>query len=183
TFFRISIYTSKKIIFMKRSFSNVFLLMGIFCFIFCSYLLFERLVPRNLSFNGKLDSPAISAYSNKKPVEIIIPSLSIDLPIIPSKITNNTWETTMKGVSYLTSSPIPGNKGNSILYGHNFWNLLGKLPQSKPGQEIDIVYSDRSEKKFVIQYTSVVSPNQIDILKPTQDNRITIYTCTGFLDT
>lgn len=166
-----------------RNFLSYFLfLFGLFCFLLSGYAFLERSLPGNLSFSVK--QPIIKACinHNKIPVEIIIPSLALKLPIIPSSIKNGVWETTNEGVSYLLSSPIPGQAGNSILYGHNFTRLLGKLPQMKPGNEISIIYNDNSQEKFLTQFTSIVSPNQIDILKPSQDKRITVYTCTGFLD-
>ena len=106
----------------------------------------------------------------------------MDLEIIPSKITNNTWEATSQGVSHLSSSPIPGEKGNSILYGHNWTNLLGNLTKIKPGAEINIILKNREKKIFIVEYVSIVGPNDTQILADTDDTRITLYTCTGFLD-
>src|SRR5205809_236976 len=167
---------------MKRFFSFLFFLIGVLCYLVLGYAVVERNFPKNPDFIGKSVATNACMQQHKQPAAIKFSELAIKLPLIPSKITNGVWETTKDGVSYLTSSPVPGEKGNSILYGHNFPDLLGKLPASKPGQEIEITYTDKTKKTFVIEYTSVVSPKQIDILNPTTDNRITIYTCTGFLD-
>ena len=34
----------------------------------------------------------------------------------------------------------------------------------------------------MIEYTQVVTPDQTHILAPSDDRRVTLYTCTGFLD-
>ena len=167
---------------MKRVFSNLLFIIGIFSFLATGYLIGERTFPKNLSFQGDAGLVSACIDHNKIPIGIRIPSLSINLPIIPSVIRNGIWETTMNGASYLLTSPVPGQKGNSIIYGHNYSNLLGKLPAIKPGQEIDIYYNDMSMKRFRVEYTSVVDPSQTDVLKQTNDKRITIYTCTGLFD-
>ncbi len=169
---------------MKRIVSALLLLMGIGCFAMCWYLYWERTAPKNLSFVGPMQAQISKPTKNtKRPIELKISALNLDLPIIPSHLSQGTWETTTQGVSYLTSSPLPGDLGNSILYGHDFVSILGKLPQSHPGEDITITYSDKSQKTFVITYTSIVSPTQIDILHQSRDARITLYTCTGFFDT
>jgi LPXTG-site transpeptidase (sortase) family protein len=116
------------------------------------------------------------------PIRITISSLGINLPVYQSHIVNNVWQTTYYGASYLTSSPIPGNTGNSIIYAHDFRNLFGNLVNAKVGEKVVITYPDHTKKTFVIEYTSVVSPDESSILAPSKDKRITMYTCTGFLD-
>lgn len=100
----------------------------------------------------------------------------------PAQIENNKWEATTKGVSYLVTSPVPGNAGNSIIYGHNWGNLLGSLSKIKPGQKIEIVLDDNEKRTFIVEHTSIIGPDQTSVLEDTSDRRITLYTCTGFLD-
>lgn len=158
-----------------------FIVFGFLVLIFGGYLIVQRTSPRKLSF---AKPPVVKHIVSKTyPQEIIINSIHIDLPIYSAQIINNNWETTTEGVSYLTGSPIPGDKGNSILYGHNWESLLGRLPNLKPGQIIEIVFSDKSKKKFLVKYTTIVTPDNVSILAAATDKRITIYTCTGFMDT
>lgn len=165
---------------MRNLISRYLIFVGIFCIIVSSFLIWQRNTPTRLAFAIENTSPIKT--SSKVPTEIVMTDLGIQLSIIPSVVEKNKWGVTDKGVSYLTSSPVPGEKGNSVLYGHNYPNLLGKLPKIKPGQGIKIKYADNSEKTFIVEYTAVVTPNQTQILKETLDTRITIYTCTGFLD-
>ncbi len=167
----------------KLGFSKFFISLSLVCFLLTAFLYYQRNNPRSLAF----DINQSINYSGKKsktpqPTVIIIEDLNIKLPIIPAKIISNSWETTDIGVSYLTISPKPGEMGNSILYGHNWTNLLGKLTLVKPGQKIIIVYPKNDIKKFQVEYTTTTSPKDISVLSQTKDKRITIYTCTGFLD-
>lgn len=149
--------------------------------VFGVLLIAQRHNPKRIEFENF--STHSSSPKTLAPIEIVIPSLDIHLPIYPSKITNNKWEATEKGISYLSDSPIPGDLGNSILYGHNWENLLGNLPNIKPGEKIYVLLSNKYKKTFVVQYVSIVSPDQSEILNKSSDARITLYTCTGFLDT
>lgn len=169
---------------MRKLLSTLLIAFGIFCYSLTAYSIYERTNPQRISFAyeaEKGDKP-IQKHRNY-PIQVQIVDLEISLPIIPAEIENGKWDATTQGVSYLTSSPLPGEKGNSILYGHNWANLLGKLPEVKPGQIIEITYVDGSKKQFEIAYTVTVTPDQTHILAPSEDKRITLYTCTGFLDT
>ncbi|MBI2611522.1 sortase [Candidatus Gottesmanbacteria bacterium] len=167
---------------MKRFFSYTFITIGLLSLIFTSYLVWQRNSPRRLSFDINTYPSKNTLAVKRLPKRITIKKLGIDLPIYPATLAKGQWEASTEGVSYLSSSVIPGEVGNSILYGHNWTNLLGNLPNARPGQEIVIEFDDRSIKKFTIKYTTVVSPTDFQILDPSNDVRLTLYTCTGFFD-
>lgn len=116
------------------------------------------------------------------PLLLEYPDLSLSLPVIAGRFSTGTWPVTDKGVTYLEHTVVPGEKGNSVLYGHNWPSLLQKLPQAQKGQVFAIRMSDGSRRVFRVASTSVVSPDQLHILRPTDDRRVTLYTCTGLLD-
>jgi LPXTG-site transpeptidase (sortase) family protein len=160
--------------------SKFSILLGLILILFGANLIYQRYSPKNLEFNN---IPVTNKSLSKiLPVRITIQSVKIDNGVYPSKIVNKQWETTDKGVSYLASSPVPGVMGNSILYGHNWHSILGNLTKVKPGQKIKITYNSGETKTFVVKFTLVVDPNEEQVLDATKDQRITIYTCTGFLD-
>lgn len=168
---------------MKRILSNILIIFGIFCYALVIYSVYERVNPKRVSFAYEKQIESVSVKKESVfPVGLKIPSLKVDLPIIPSVIKNGQWEATTTGVSYLSSSPIPGDTGNSILYGHNWPNLLGPLIHARPKDLIEIIYSDNSRQVFEIEYTVIVSPEETHVLLPSKDKRITLYTCTGFMD-
>lgn len=163
--------------------ANFFLTTGLLGILFSGYLIYQRQNPQRLKFeNVKLQKPLNQNISDIMPVSIKIDSAKIALPIISSEIKNNKWEATTKGVSYLITSVRPGETGNSILYGHNWASLLGNLRKVKPGEKIAIIYSDGSVKEFLIEYSTEVKPDSEYILQNSSDSRITLYTCSGFLD-
>ena len=161
--------------------ARLFIFTGAVLLIFSAYLIFERYNPQKLDFkNFELSQ---TSTSETAPIRITIPSQNIDLGIYPAKIDGKKWEATTYGVSYLSSSPVPGARGNSILYGHNWASLLGALPNIKVGDKIKIELSNGAKYEFTVKFTSTVAPDQTHVLSQTDDSRITIYTCAGFLDT
>ncbi|KKR30448.1 hypothetical protein A2715_04540 [Candidatus Woesebacteria bacterium RIFCSPHIGHO2_01_FULL_39_32] len=168
---------------MRRALGNILVILGIISLGLSLFFYWQRVTPRRLSFNIDNLGESEVVGESSKPTALLISDLGISLPIFPAKIQNGKWEATSKGVSYLSTSSIPGELGNSVIYGHNWKSLLGNLTKAKPGQEIMIYYSNGTKKTFKITHTQVVTPNQTKILDRTDDRRITLYTCTGFLDT
>jgi len=166
---------------MKKILSWFFILQSFSLLTVGAYQVYLHEAPSRLAFNNYTYAKS-SVVKGEVPKRITISSLGIDLPIYQATIVNNYWPTTDLGASYLTSSPLPGNKGNSVIYAHNWQSLFGKLVNVKIGDTVVVSYPDNTKKTFVVQYTSVVSPDESTILAPSKDNRITLYTCTGFLD-
>jgi len=163
---------------IKKFIARFLIAFGISCFVVTIILINQSITPKQRATSAIYTTT--SPYS--QPVEIIIDDLHINLPIYPATIHEGAWQTTTEGASYLTSSPIPGEKGNSVLYAHNWRSLFGNLVYAKPGEKVQVVFNNNQRKTFTILYTSIVSANQIHITDPSQDTRITLYTCTGFLD-
>lgn len=164
-----------------KLFSYVFLLLTVILTLFGINLLWRHYNPFQLRFSS-LPQNTVTVQANRIPTMIQIPSLHLTIPIIPSKVTGHVWETTDKGVSYATSTPIPGEKGNSIIYGHNFTNILGNLPKIAPHATITVVFSDHTQETFVVDKAATVTPDNTEVLKSSDTPVLTIYTCTGFLD-
>ncbi len=157
--------------------------LGVSLIIFGSFLVYQRNNPNRVSFAYSEEVAVTSnIIKSNVPSRILIESVGINLPIVQSEISENKWEVTENGVSYLTSSVIPGEIGNSIMYGHNWTNLLGNLIKVKTGDNVEIYFEDGSKKIFKITLIQEVSPDDVSILKATTDKRITLYTCSGFLD-
>jgi LPXTG-site transpeptidase (sortase) family protein len=164
--------------------AQLLILIGFLCCLCSAYFFWMRTDPHRLAFNNYQPAKVSVTQEKSAPQRIIIKDLAIDLPIVPAKITNNSiWETTDNGASYLSSSPLPGEKGNSIIYAHNWASLFGGLTAAKPGQKIEVMYANGSRKKFLVESTATVSQNEASILAPTKDKRITLYTCAGWFDT
>jgi LPXTG-site transpeptidase (sortase) family protein len=168
---------------MRKLLANFFIFTGFILIVFSTYLFYERSNPNRLAFSNVKESTVINTnLKNSKPLRLTISELNIDAPIISAKYEAGKWETTTKGVSFLISSPNPGESGNSIFYGHNYKNILGNLTEARPGQIIKITKADGSEINYKIEYVQIVNADQQGILDQTDDYRLTLYTCTGFLD-
>lgn len=162
---------------MKRYFDTVILGLGFFFLGFGIFLLSERLSPRTVVFAAVQDSPKVIT-----PTRLTISTAEIDLPVFSASIIDKQWDISREGISYLSSTPLPGRQGNSVFYGHNWHNLLGNLKKVTPGDTIVVTNNNGDQFKYIIHFVSVVSSNETHIYQNTPDYRLTIYTCTGVLD-
>lgn len=121
-------------------------------------------------------------YILNKPVKIFIPKLSKELMVSDGHIENNRWTISATGVSYLTSSSLPGKTGNSVLYGHNLPEILGNLYLLAPDDKIYVILNSGKFVEYKVAETREVTPEQVEILDQSDDARLTLYTCSGFLD-
>lgn len=167
---------------MARLLSNLIIFLGLFIVLITSFFIVQRNNPKRLQFEN---TPELSGQNENKgilPERIEIAELGISLPVIPASHDGKNWETTQKGVSFLTSSSLPGESGNSIFYGHNWGSILGNLKQAKPGQKIKVSLTNDKFEIFTIKTIQEVSPKNTSILKQTENPKITIYTCSGLFD-
>ncbi len=119
---------------------------------------------------------------SKEPATLYIPKLSRTLAVSEGEVVNDRWSIAPSGVSYLKTSAAPGNVGNSVLYGHNRQNILGDLYLVKKGDNIYIVVKSGNIVKYEVTETKEVTPESVEILNSSADSRLTLYTCSGFLD-
>ena len=118
-----------------------------------------------------------------KPARIYIPKLEKTLEVSDGFIKDNRWTVSQTGVSYLINSGRLGEPGNVVLYGHNTKDVLGRLWMVQVGDIAEVTDSEGNTFKFEIFERKEVKPNTVEILESTEDSRLTIYTCSGFLDT
>lgn len=130
-----------------------------------------------------VSAPKVESPYQAQPVKLYIPKLQKPLIVSNGIVVNNRWQISETGVSYLTASAVPGKVGNSVIYGHNKTEILGNLPRVVSGDFVYVIMKSGDIVKYQVFETKEVSPNQVEILNQTADTRLTIYTCTGFLDT
>ena len=118
----------------------------------------------------------------EKPLKIYIPKLERVLYVSDGEVKDNRWVTSPTNVSYLTSSAVPGSVGNTVMYGHNTIGVLGGFWKVHEGDFIYVVMNDGQFYKYQVFERKEIDPSQVDILNQTVDSRLTIYTCSGFLD-
>ncbi len=75
------------------------------------------------------------------------------------------------------SSPI--GSGNSVLYGHDDiqGSVFGRLKDLTAGDEIDVTPVGSSAVVYHVTGRTIVEPSAVQILNPTNDVRLTLFTC------
>lgn len=78
---------------------------------------------------------------------------------------------------YAYSSPI--GSGNAVLYGHDDieGSIFSRLKDLHAGDEIDVTPATGSQVTYHVSDRSIVAPTAVQILKPTNDVRLTLFTC------
>lgn len=158
---------------------NLILISGIL--LICIFLVWRYHNARILSFNTSTVSHE-SVSNGVKPVYIKSYPLGIDIEIKGSGIVDGVWQIQPNSANYLVTSAGIGDKGNTIIYGHNKDNILGPLRWIKKGAEIEILASDGNKYYYEVIDTHEVDPDNLQYILPTDSEILTIYTCTGFLD-
>lgn len=117
-----------------------------------------------------------------KPKTVYIPAMAEILSVSDGYVEGDRWSTSQIGVSYYISSAIPG-QGNTVIYGHNIKGILGGLWRVQEGDYIYVVLTNGDFVKYQVFERKEIEPTQVRILDRTNDSRLTLYTCSGFLDT
>jgi LPXTG-site transpeptidase (sortase) family protein len=110
-----------------------------------------------------------------------IPKLHIkDAPIYDRGLDAQSNMLIAKGYSvthYAFSSPIGG--GNAVLYGHDDieGSIFASLKDLKAGDEVDVAPPGDSPVVYHVTSRTIVAPTAVEILNPTNDVRLTLFTC------
>lgn len=137
---------------------------------------------RSLAFPDSVLSQYRSQESARRlPVFIDIDSIG-RLPVDEGRKINGIWTIADDAANHVAKSALPGDQGNIIIYGHNTKRVFGKLLEKKPGDYITITTADGKAHQYRIFQALSVPPSRTDLLAPTTSETLTVYTCTGFLD-
>lgn len=115
------------------------------------------------------------------PVRILLPNENIDINVTPSKIINGFWELSENTASYGEGSGVPGQNGNTIIFAHAREGLFYNLKDVKINDTVYVFTKDKWYRYKVNKITAVF-PNQTEVIAPTKNQTLTLYTCTGFSD-
>jgi LPXTG-site transpeptidase (sortase) family protein len=149
--------------------------------------LFLLLIPLHKSQSANKNPIKIDAkLQNSKaveniPVRIILPKSDIDLSVVPAKIVDGFWETSETDASYGLGSGLPGTRSNTVIFAHAREGLFYNLKYVKSGDSI-YVLSKNKWYKYSVNKITAVYPDQKEVILPTKNETLTLYTCTGFND-
>ena len=122
-----------------------------------------------------------SKKTQSNPIRILIPKADIVLPVVDAKIVNGYWELSETTASYGLGSGHPGEKGNTVIFAHAREGLFYNLKDVK-AQDIIYVFTKDKWFKYKVNKITEVFPNQTEVIGPTKNETLTLYTCSGFYD-
>jgi LPXTG-site transpeptidase (sortase) family protein len=118
-----------------------------------------------------------------KPVKLEIPSLKLNLAIIPGTYDakTQTWTLTKDKVQYAAMTPPPNTEmGNTFLYGHYRSNVFASLHKIPADGEAIVTTDNGHTFYYKLANTKVVKPTDSAGIFDYQGKPIlTIQTCTG----
>lgn len=116
------------------------------------------------------------------PQRIIIPNLGVDLEVKKAEIIGGFWEVFADTAAWGVGSGLPGEAGNQVIFAHAREGLFLPLQSIEVGQRVYVLNND-SWYEYEVSEIKEVYPNQVEVIAPTEDETLTLYTCSGFQDT
>jgi LPXTG-site transpeptidase (sortase) family protein len=132
------------------------------------------------------DQPIEKRYHSQGEMQMVIPSLGVDIPIVGVPKVNGDWDLSWLGDSagYLEGTAFPTLNGNSALTAHvvsveGTTGPFSRLGELKWGDKVDInAWGDKYE--YEVRTIDVVSPDDMGILKHEELPWLSLITCQDF---
>lgn len=115
------------------------------------------------------------------PNKILIPDLSIELDIKRAEIINGYWEVHEDLAAWGEGSGLPGEAGNQVIFAHSRVGLFLPLKDVQEGMKVYIL-TQNDWYQYKVEEIKEVFPNETQVIAPTDDETLTLYTCSGFGD-
>lgn len=133
-----------------------------------------------------LSSALVASYKSQRsqvsyPIHITIGN-KISLHVVEETLVNGTLVVSPTDANHLLASALPGEPGNIIMYGHNLNSVFGYLVDARVGDPVRIYTDDGRLHAYKISEINIVDPTQTALLAPEDHEVLTLYTCTGLLD-
>ncbi len=105
---------------------------------------------------------------------IQIPKIGVDQAVVDGVGVDDL----KKGPGHYPGTPLPGEAGNAAIAGHRttYGAPFNRVDELKHGDSIT-VRTRAGTFRYEVSDSSVVSPDQVSVLDPTPDNRLTLTTC------
>ena len=127
--------------------------------------------------------PMTVAGPSKRPPDRAEGSLvgRIDIPRLDLSAVvfeGTTDDTLARGVGHLRGSAGPGERGNLVLAGHRD-TFFRELRNIREGDEVNIK-GPQGEFEYKVESTTIVNPDQTEVLEPGNGDTLTLITCYPF---
>lgn len=165
--------------------------------IILAYILIVLFAATTLSpnlFRQSSNQPAVNPPSTAPPpvapisglpVRIVIPSLSLDLPVDKGFYdrANDSWTLSGYRAQFaMISLPANNQKGNTFVYGHNNPYVFGPLKSLNTDAEALIYTENGHVFHYNYQSTAAYNPHDTSIFRYQGPPILTIQTCTGSMN-
>lgn len=147
--------------------------------ILTSYIIFhQETVPSSELFKP-LDKALIFQKERSIPIRIVIPKISVDLPVKLASISGETWETFSDSASFgVGSAFLDDEKGNTVIFAHAKTGFFSKLNDLSLG-DITYVFSKHGWVKYEVSEKIYVDPNDTKFLEGNYGKSLILFTCYG----
>ena len=148
-----------------------------FIILFSIFYLFLRINTSIYSYK-----PAVEPLCNLNiPQTISFSNTSVVLKLKAGEVKGNDWTTYDDAVSWhINSGSNLCDKGNIVMWAHNRKGLFAELYNVSTGEIVSVAGEEGIRKYRIVDIRDVVSTD-LTLVK-VDDDRLTLYTCDGFLD-
>ncbi len=171
----------------KFNFSKLLILTGILLLLFSvlrlsCLMLWPKIRDCKLSRSLAEIQPTTVQPNFFPPSKIIINKIKLDLAIERGGIENDEWVLFNDKASFLSTSGLPGEGYNTIIYAHNKYKLFANLKKLAIGDKIEII--DAKDNSFIYKVNSInrVESDLVRAIKSDLVDTLTLFTCDGSLD-
>jgi LPXTG-site transpeptidase (sortase) family protein len=162
--------------------------LGISLLILGTILVFGKPLPKenpDLDYSFSQEPVKVEDFESHEkgdaPTKIIVPGLSIDLEVGEARVINGYWEVFPDKAGWGEGAGLPGENGNQVIFAHAREELFLPLKDVEVGMKV-YVTTENAWYSYRVEKIKEVFPNQIEVIKPTEDETLTLYTCSGFND-
>ncbi len=120
----------------------------------------EQLTPASAS---KVEDDGLTRLS--------VPKIGLDSVVVQG----TSYKALLVGPGHMTDTPAPGDEGNSVITGHRdtFFRHIHELDKG----DTLLVQRDGKIFKYEVTGKKVVEPEDLSVLRPAKDHRLTLITC------
>jgi sortase A len=159
--------------------SYFFLLVGIVAASYAGYVIadaevYQAVELRKFNHRAPLTEPHLLTIGEVVG-QIEIPSLALKAVIVHG----DSPELLRRGVGHLPETAMPGEWGNVALAGHRD-TFFRPLRHIRAGDVITLRTLSGGTFQYQVESTSVVSPSDIEVLRPSNRRELTLVTCFPF---
>ncbi len=130
----------------------------------------------------RIDPTLTTARLSKGAIKrIVIPAYAMDVPVQEAPIVAGYWKIFEQSASHGAGSANPGEKGNIVVFAHAREGLFLPLQRISHGTVVYLLTDDRWHS-YVVDSIKTVTPDKTEVIAPTPNERLTLFTCSGFLD-